>query len=96
MTANPPTRLVQLRERTRQVLDRYDETELCRQAHPDLSPLLWHVGHMFFVENFWLAEQVFGDTRVTDPWRTLYFPELCAKGERSARLLRGRAGGGGW
>ena len=86
MTANPPTRLAQLRERTRQVLDRYSEAELRRQAHPDLSPLLWHVGHMFFVENFWLAEQVFGDTTLTDPWRTLYFPELCAKGERSARL----------
>ena len=86
MTANPPTRLARLRERTRSVLAAYDEATLRRQAHPDLSPLLWHVGHMFFVENYWLAERVFGDTTVTDPWRTLYFPELCTKGERSARL----------
>ncbi|RJS93830.1 SUMF1/EgtB/PvdO family nonheme iron enzyme [Salinisphaera sp. Q1T1-3] len=86
MTANPPDRLTTLRDLSRAMLDGYDETTLRRQPHPALSPLLWHVGHVFFVENYWLAEQVFGDTRVTDPWRTLYFPELCAKGERSARL----------
>lgn len=86
MTANPPTRLATLRELSRNLLDTHDDAELRRQPHPELSPLLWHVGHVFFVENYWLAERVFGDTSITDPWRTLYFPELCAKGERSARL----------
>lgn len=61
--------------------------ELCRrQAHAELSPILWHIGHVFFVENYWLAERVFGDSRITDRWRGVYFPEDCHKSERSQYL----------
>ena len=85
---NPPFphRLAGLRAASRGMLDAVPEHDLTRQSHAELSPLLWHVGHVFFVEHYWLAECVFGDHDITDHWRTLYFPELCAKGERSARL----------
>ena len=86
MTINPPTRLPQLRDSSRAMLDGFDAGQLRRQSHPELSPLLWHVGHVFFVETYWLAERVFGDTRTTDAWRDLYFPEMCAKEARSTRL----------
>lgn len=56
------------------------------QAHAELSPILWHIGHVFFVENYWLAERVFGDSRITDRWRNVYFPEECHKSERSQYL----------
>ncbi len=56
------------------------------QAHVELSPVLWHIGHVFFVENYWLAEYVFGDQHVTDRWRRVYFPEQCPKQQRSFTL----------
>lgn len=56
------------------------------QSHAELSPMLWHVGHVFFMETYWLAERVFGDRTITDAWRDLYVPEVCAKDERSRRL----------
>lgn len=86
MTARPPSRLTTLRQASRALLDERDESTLRRQSHSELSPLLWHIGHVFFVENYWIAEQVFGDTRITDRWRALYFPEECAKEARSSRL----------
>lgn len=86
MTAPSTARLAALRRASVAMLDGRDEAELRRQSHPELSPLLWHVGHVFFVENYWLAERIFGDTTITDRWRGLYFPEECDKNERSARL----------
>lgn len=83
MTARPPSRLVQLRQTARAMLDGLSDADMRRQPHPELSPMLWHVGHVFFVENYWLAERVFEDVRITAPWRQLYFPEACAKGERT-------------
>ena len=86
MTANPPSRLDQLRRASLAFLDDWPEAALRRQAHAELSPLLWHVGHVFFVETYWLAERVFGDRRTTDRWRALYFPEACQKTRRGTRL----------
>lgn len=86
MTQNAPTRLAQLRQASLSMLDGLSPAEQRAQPHPELSPMLWHVGHVFFMETYWLAERVFGDSRVTGPWRDLYFPEICAKDKRSARL----------
>jgi iron(II)-dependent oxidoreductase len=68
------------------MLDGLSERDMARQPHVELSPMLWHVGHVFFVESYWLAERVFGDTRATDPWHALYSPEDCAKAARSAAV----------
>lgn len=86
MTANAPTRMSQLRDASLGMLAGLSPHEQRAQSHPELSPMLWHVGHVFFMETYWLAERVFGDTALTDAWRELYFPEICAKDERSARL----------
>ncbi len=86
MTAMPPTPLDELRAAARTMLDGWPREIVRSQAHPELSPLAWHVGHVFFVETYWLQERVFGDTHVTDRWRDLYFPEECPKQTRSARL----------
>lgn len=80
------SRLAQLRGTSLAMLDGLSPAEQRAQSHPELSPMLWHVGHVFFMETYWLAERVFGDRSVTDAWRDLYFPEICAKDERSARL----------
>ncbi|MES1927880.1 hypothetical protein SADO_01455 [Salinisphaera dokdonensis CL-ES53] len=68
------------------MLDGLSAAEQRAQSHPELSPMLWHVGHVFFMETYWLAERVFGDRSVTDDWRELYVPEVCAKDERSGLL----------
>lgn len=86
MTTNAPTRMAQLRHASVSMLDGLTPAEQRAQSHPELSPMLWHVGHVLFMETYWLAERVFGDTSVTDVWRDLYVPEVCAKDERSARL----------
>lgn len=83
---NKSARLRALRRASQTMLDDRAEADLRRQPHPELSPLLWHVGHVFFVENYWLAERVFGDRSITDRWRGLYFPEECDKRARSTRL----------
>ncbi|MES1945887.1 hypothetical protein C84B14_01020 [Salinisphaera sp. C84B14] len=86
MTANPPTRIAQLRQASVAMLDGLTPAQQRCQSHPELSPMLWHVGHVLFMETYWLAERVFGDTSVTHAWRDLYVPEISAKDERSARL----------
>lgn len=86
MTHNAPTRLAQLRAASLAMLDGLSPAEQRAQSHPDLSPMLWHVGHLFFMETYWLAERVFGDRTVTDAWRDLYVPEVCAKDDRSRQL----------
>lgn len=86
MTDASAPRLLALRHASQAMLDGRDASALRCQSHPDLSPLLWHVGHVFFVEHYWLAERVFGDRSITDRWRGLYFPEQCQKQARSVRL----------
>lgn len=60
-------------------------TELSRQYHPDLSPLVWHLGHTAFMEAFWIRETVMGDRRITEPLESLYRPELSPKTRRGVR-----------
>ena len=86
MTANPPSRIAQLRQARVAMLDGLTPAQQRCQSRPELSPMLWHVGHVLFMETYWLAERVFGDTSVTHAWRDLYVPEIAAKDERSARL----------
>lgn len=57
-----------------------------RQYHPQLSPLGWHLGHVFFIEAYWLQEVVCGDARRTAPWHDLFFPENAPKTGRARRL----------
>lgn len=79
-------RLQQLRQACRDALDGWDDTACRAQHHPELSPLSWHLGHVFFVETYWLQEVVLGSDETTAAWHTLYFPEHCPKGQRVARL----------
>ena len=37
-----------------------DDATLCRQTHPDFSPVGWHLGHIAFTEAYWILEQLAG------------------------------------
>ncbi len=57
-----------------------------KQFHPDLSPLAWHLGHCAFIEAYWIREVVLGDSTLTEPIESLYFPWLSPKTERARRM----------
>lgn len=68
------------------LLDAFDASEWQQQYHPDLSPVGWHIGHMAFIESYWLREQVLGDNSNTEYAKHLYFPWLSEKTSRGQRL----------
>lgn len=78
--------LLALRTACRDCLTGWTDQQARSQYHPQLSPLAWHLGHVFYTETYWLREVVHGDGRATKPWRALYVPEVCGKPERCARL----------
>jgi ergothioneine biosynthesis protein EgtB len=34
-----------------------DDATFCRQAHPEFSPVGWHLGHIAYIESLWLLER---------------------------------------
>lgn len=63
-----------------------DAADWRSQAHPDLSPPGWHLGHCAFTETCWLQEVILGDDRFTAPVARLYTPARTPKSERGALL----------
>lgn len=56
-----------------------------QQYHPDLSPAGWHLGHMVFIEHYWVYEQLL-DIPVSDAEKNFYFPWLSPKAQRGQQL----------
>lgn len=56
--------------------------------HEALSPMAWHLGHVAFVETYWIREVVSDDPAATRPLHDLFFPELSPKEKRGPRLAR--------
>jgi ergothioneine biosynthesis protein EgtB len=46
----------QCRQRTLALFQEIDYDTLCRQAHPEFSPIGWHLGHIAYTEALWLLE----------------------------------------
>lgn len=57
-----------------------------RQYHKDLSPLSWHLGHMAFIETYWIREIIQNDKRETAHLHDFYLPERSPKTERGKTL----------
>ena len=76
-----------LRESVRRVPDE----DWCRQYHPDLSPLGWHLGHCIFTEIYWVQEVLLNDSSRSQDLKALYVPELSPKPWRAAALPDARA-----
>ncbi len=72
--------------RALKLVEDLDDSAWRQQYHPDLSPLGWHIGHLLFIETYWLREVVLGDNRLTDSLKPLYFPWLSPKPQRARRL----------
>ncbi len=45
------------RSATLKLFESIDYETFCCQAHPDFSPVGWHLGHIAFIESLWLLEK---------------------------------------
>lgn len=53
----------QCRQGTLSLFEEVDTETFCRQAHPDFSPIGWHLGHIAYTEALWLLEHCAGQPR---------------------------------
>lgn len=49
--------LEEARANTLRLVADVSEDDFCRQAHPDFSPLGWHLGHIGVTEAYWILQQ---------------------------------------
>ncbi|NJS11935.1 MAG: ergothioneine biosynthesis protein EgtB [Microcoleus sp. CSU_2_2] len=54
----------------------------CRQAHPDFSPVGWHLGHIAYTEDLWLLQRCAGLQPVFPEYHKLFAADILPKQER--------------
>ncbi|MGB7413369.1 MAG: SUMF1/EgtB/PvdO family nonheme iron enzyme [Thermosynechococcaceae cyanobacterium] len=65
-------RYEQTRSQTLHLFETLDSDLLNRQAHPDFSPVGWHLGHIGFTEGLWLLEQASEQEPLFPEYRRLF------------------------
>lgn len=55
---------------------------LKQQAHPDFSPVGWHLGHIAYTESFWISEHLAGQPGAFSEYRRLFAADGLPKAER--------------
>lgn len=75
--------LQKCRQRTLEQFDRIDDTALCHQAHPEFSPIGWHLGHIAYTEDLWLLQTCAGLPPVFPQYHQLFSAEISPKQERA-------------
>lgn len=74
--------LQQCRQRTLTLFEEIDTHTFCQQAHPDFSPVGWHLGHIAFTEAYWILEYCGGFPTIFPEYRQLFAADGLAKEER--------------
>ncbi len=59
-----------------------DYDTFCRQAHPDFSPVGWHLGHIAYTEDLWLLQKCGGFKPVFPEYHQLFAADILPKQER--------------
>jgi len=59
-----------------------DYDTFCQQAHPDFSPIGWHLGHIAYTEALWLLEHLSGLPPQYPQYRRLFAADSLPKAER--------------
>ncbi len=57
-------------------------TVLTQQAHPDFSPVGWHLGHIAFTESLWILEHLDRQLGPFPQWRKLFAADGLPKAQR--------------
>jgi ergothioneine biosynthesis protein EgtB len=89
MSGTSLTTMIRLRavqNKSRELFEGMNDTNYRLQFHKDLSALGWHLGHGFFIENYWLHEIIQGNDSLTQNSSQLFIPENCPKPERGPKL----------
>ena len=73
--------LQECRTSTLDLLVDIDHKTFCQQAHPDFSPVGWHLGHIAFTEAYWL-ERCAGISSVFPQYQKLFAADGLPKAER--------------
>jgi ergothioneine biosynthesis protein EgtB len=72
----------QCRAKTLAMFHDMDEAIFCYQAHPDFSPVGWHLGHIAYTEALWLLERGAGTPCLFPQYRKLFAADGLPKSER--------------
>lgn len=70
------------RAKTLTLFEGIDEATFCQQAHPDFSPIGWHLGHIAYTESLWLLERTAGFPCLFPQYRKLFPADGLPKTER--------------
>lgn len=74
--------LIECRNQTLQLIAEIDAYTLTKQAHPDFSPIGWHLGHIAFTEAYWILEQLAGWSPLYPEYRQLFAVDGLPKEQR--------------
>jgi Uncharacterized conserved protein len=74
--------LQQCRRGTFQLFSGINYETFCRQAHPDFSPVGWHLGHIAYTEDLWLLQRCGGFKPVFPEYQKLFPADILPKKER--------------
>ena len=74
--------LQQCRRGTFKLFADIDYDTFCRQAHPDFSPVGWHLGHIAYTEDLWLLQRCAGLQPVFPEYHKLFAADILPKKER--------------
>ncbi|PIG91885.1 SUMF1/EgtB/PvdO family nonheme iron enzyme [Gloeocapsopsis sp. IPPAS B-1203] len=72
----------QCRQRTLALFKGIDYDTCCRQAHPEFSPVGWHLGHIAYTEALWLLEHSAKKPRQFSEFGHLFIADGIPKAER--------------
>ncbi|MEQ8756954.1 MAG: SUMF1/EgtB/PvdO family nonheme iron enzyme [Coleofasciculus sp. G1-WW12-02] len=64
------------------IIEGIDETRFYRQAHPEFSPVGWHLGHIAFTEAYWILERYAGNKPLFPEYHRLFAADGLPKCDR--------------
>ncbi|PZV16576.1 MAG: ergothioneine biosynthesis protein EgtB [Leptolyngbya sp.] len=74
--------MTECRESTLALFKGMDYETLCCQAHPDFSPVGWHLGHIAYTESLWLLERSAGYPSQFPEYHRLFAADVLPKVDR--------------
>lgn len=74
--------MTECRESTLSLFKNIDYETLCCQAHPDFSPIGWHLGHIAYTESLWLLERSAGYPPQFPEYHRLFAADVLPKVDR--------------